>query len=186
VRQNTETWLDAAVDDAGRQQARMWSEQLAREGSVTLGLSARSSWLFRLGGVALVVAGVYFVLLEESVGLRLFAAVGLVWGVVLICIPTLPPIRRRFEIVVDDTGIHTTNRLVRWAEIDDIVVSTLSGRRVVFVQTRPRGRSDESGQLTPAEGLYLPYTLPSSPTTLGTWLSAECRARGGQQRSSGQ
>lgn len=155
----------------------MWSEQLAHDGSVRLGLAPRTAWMFRLTGAVLVTAAAYFLLQEDSVSLRVFSALGLVWGALLVCIPTLPPLRRRFEIVVDEVGIHTTTALVPWSDLVGIEVGSVSGREAVLVRMKPGTFSGGSRRLARADGTYLPYTLPSTPTALQSWLSDEWRAR---------
>lgn len=154
-----------------------WSEQLARDGSVTLGLAPRTAWMFRLTGALLVAAGAYFFLREDSTPLRVFSALGLVWGVVLVCIPTLPPLRRRFEIVVDATGIHTTTALVPWPDLVDIEVGAVGGRQAVLLRISRGTLSSRSRRLANAEATYLPYTLPGTPTALASWLSDEWHRR---------
>jgi hypothetical protein len=170
--------LDAAVRDDERRQVDSWAEQLRRTGSVTLGLSRRYQLTFGLGGVLFVALGALF-FARDGWGLtRILAGAATLWGVVMILIPTLPWLRRRFEIVVDGTGIQTPGPLVPWVDLHDVIVGSISGREAVLLEVKPAGLSGESPALTPGQGIYLPYTLPATPTALATWLAEEGRARG--------
>lgn len=145
---------------------------------MTLGLSRLSRLKYGLGGALIVVLGVIFFAREGSGLLRVLSGLATAWGAVLICIPTLPPLRRRFEIVVDGVGIHTTSILVPWADLGDVILGSVSGRQAVLLEVKTGTLSGQSPMLAPGQGIYLPYTLPSSPTALATWLADEGQARG--------
>jgi hypothetical protein len=130
-----------------------------------------------VGGALLVVGGVFFFAREVSVLSRIIAALVVAWGVLLTSIPMLPQFRRRFEVVVDDAGIHATTGLVRWTDLEDIAVGTISGRSAVLLQTGPGAAPGQAHRRSSSGGTYLPYTLPGSPTALEGWLNDEWRAR---------
>jgi hypothetical protein len=170
--------LDAAVTADEQRQIDAWGEQLRRTGSVTLGLSRRHRLMFGLGGVLFVAGGVYFFTKDGWSLAGAFAGLATLWGVVMVLIPTLPWLRRRFEIVVDETGIQTPGPLIPWVDLYDVIIGSISGREAVLLQAKEKGLSGRSPALSPGQSIYLPYTLPSTPTALGTWLANEAKSRG--------